>query len=167
MLTLLVVLTSASPVATGLEISSTGSLPPHERSHRNRSHALHRAQRRHPRHGFSCGPTFLQLRSPAAAAQVSGLDLLAIKAKAAAVGDHNGLVVAPVLGLADAAINSAGAKVLIVLVEKCYPTSKGAIDELPSNPGRPAQRVSQQGAFPIRVESVQLVSRHEHRRRAI
>src|SRR3954453_19814507 len=58
MLTLLVVLTSASPVATGLEISSTGSLPPHERSHRNRSHALHRAQRRHPRHGFSCGPTF-------------------------------------------------------------------------------------------------------------
>src|SRR4051812_30703595 len=67
MLTLLVVLTSASPVATGLEISSTGSLPPHERSHRNRSHALHRAQRRHPRHGFSCGPTFFQLRSPAAA----------------------------------------------------------------------------------------------------
>src|SRR4051794_15897997 len=65
MLTLLVVLTSASPVATGLEISSTGSLPPHERSHRNRSHALHRAQRRHPRHGFSCGPTFFQLRSPA------------------------------------------------------------------------------------------------------
>src|SRR4051794_41954518 len=67
MLTLLVVLTSASPVATDLEISSTGSLPPHERSHRNRSHALHRAQRRHPRHGFSCGPTFFQLRSPAAA----------------------------------------------------------------------------------------------------
>src|SRR5947209_5564869 len=73
MLTLLVVLTSASPVATGLEISSTGSLPPHERSHRNRSHALHRAQRRYPRHGFSCGPTFFQLRSPAAAAQVSAL----------------------------------------------------------------------------------------------
>src|SRR3954469_12318049 len=73
MLTLLVVLTSASPVATGLEISSTGSLPPHERSHRNRSHALHRAQRRHPRHGFSCGPTFFQLRSPAAPAQVSAL----------------------------------------------------------------------------------------------
>src|SRR3954465_7984444 len=73
MLTLLVVLTSASPVATGLEISSTGSLPPHERSHRNRSHALHRAQRRHPRHGFSCGSTFFQLRSPAAAAQVSAL----------------------------------------------------------------------------------------------
>src|SRR3954470_13018208 len=73
MLTLLVVLTSASPVATGLEISSTGSLPPHERSHRNRSHALHRAQRRHPRHGFSCGSTFFQLRAPAAAAQVSAL----------------------------------------------------------------------------------------------
>src|SRR4051794_1491218 len=67
MLTLLVVLTSASPVATGLETSSTGSLPPHERSHRNRSHALHRAQRPHPRHGFSCGPTFFQLRPPAAA----------------------------------------------------------------------------------------------------
>src|SRR3954465_9308154 len=44
-----------------------GALPPPERSHRNRSHALHRAQRRHPRHGFSCGPTFFQLRSPAAA----------------------------------------------------------------------------------------------------
>src|SRR3954454_12220177 len=67
LITLLVVLTSASPVATGLEISSTGSLPPHERSHRNRSHALYRAQRRHPRHGFSCGPTFFQLRSTAAA----------------------------------------------------------------------------------------------------
>src|SRR3954447_1785532 len=76
MLTLLVVLTSASPVATGLEISSTGSLPPHERSHRNRSHALHRAQRRHPRHGFSwadvlpaslprrCGPSFCSQRRP-------------------------------------------------------------------------------------------------------
>src|SRR5450432_4373924 len=51
--------TSASPAASGLEIFSTGSEPPRMRSHESRSHALHRAQRHHQRHGFSCCSTSL------------------------------------------------------------------------------------------------------------
>src|SRR3954451_20968818 len=44
-LALLLAMTSASPVATGLKVSSTGSKPPRKRSHENRSHALLRAHR--------------------------------------------------------------------------------------------------------------------------
>src|SRR5216684_1713446 len=66
-------LTSASPVATGLEISSTGSKPPSKRSHENRGHAPHRARRHHQRHGLSCCLTSHQLRSPCRAPQVSAL----------------------------------------------------------------------------------------------